>query len=341
MKKKLLVLFCMSALILLNGCGSSEKKKSKEVLPVVKKEVTSVSVVKPVVNEVKPEVKETPLPVKIETKSETKTEEKPNIIIVVFSNEEAAEMVKSIMLNGNYEIKGNKSEVIEIKKENKVEKKPEVKIETKVEPITEKVVKEEKKEIPTPVVAEKEIIKTEKKDISLEEVGEKIAEELNNKKDSEKVEEKDNKNIDIDKDGIPDYLDFAPNQILKDTLIAQGIQKVIITDDMKEADIKLSVQMTDELDKVIVAMKKDKTFKIKIIAHTNNIGDENVNLKLSEKRVVIAKNYLISKGIPADYVAVDWKGGSVPMVENDTKENRAKNKRLEVIFYIANIKVKK
>jgi outer membrane protein OmpA-like peptidoglycan-associated protein len=92
------------------------------------------------------------------------------------------------------------------------------------------------------------------------------------------------------------------------------------------------------LDIIANIMKKDKTLKIKIVAHTNNIGNETVNLKLSEKRALLAKAYLNKKGIPLNYVATAWKGGSEPMVSNDTKENRAKNKRLEVIFYIANVK---
>jgi outer membrane protein OmpA-like peptidoglycan-associated protein len=97
-------------------------------------------------------------------------------------------------------------------------------------------------------------------------------------------------------------------------------------------------EMQEELDLIASIMKKDKTLKIKIVAHTNNIGNETVNLKLSEKRALLAKAYLNKKGIPLNYVATAWKGGSEPMVSNDTKENRAKNKRLEVIFYIANVK---
>lgn len=334
MKKKFLVLFLVSTLFLLNGCSSSSKKKAKEPTPVVKKEIT------PVV-EVKPEVKSAPIVAKQEIKEEIKEENKPkevpNIIIVVLSKEDALEVINAIVPTAKYEIKGLEKIQTETKQDLKSEIKPETKLETPV--VTNKIV--ESKKVETNLVVanleNKEPVKIEQK----EPVSEKII--VENKIVAEPVKPKQeiDKISDTDKDGLPDYLDSVPNQVLKETLIAQGIQKVIITDDTKETDNKFTPQMMDELDKIAAIMKKDKTLKIKIIAHTNNIGDEKVNLKLSEKKSIMAENYLNSKGIPLDYVATDWKGESMPLVSNDTKENRDKNKRLEIIFYIVNLKSKK
>lgn len=346
MKKKLSVLSLISAIILLTGCSSSEKEKPKEPIPIVKTEVkpvaaeikTVITEVKAVTTETKPAVTE----VKSEIKTGEKTSEKTNVIIIVVSKEEASEILKSIISDGNYEIKGLKAEPME----TKTEIKPEIKIENKPVVSTEKIVKEEKIiPLTTAVtVAEATTVKVEKNNSVEEKITEKIKEEVTVKKEETPITvtlpSTDNNNADSDKDGIPDYLDDFPNQILKETLIAQGVQKLIIPDDMKETDNSLTPQMREELDKIAAIMKKDKTLKIKIISHTNNIGDEKVNLKLSEKRAAIAETYLNSRGIPLNYVAIDWKGGSMPIVNNDTKENRAKNKRLEIIFYIVNVKTK-
>lgn len=340
MKKKLLTCFIISALTLMTACGAANKKNEKVITPVPKVEVKPVETkteTKVLAPEVKPVRNETPKVEKLEPKTEEKTTEKPNIIILVVSKEEAADIIKSILPNGNVEIKGLKTETLDTKKENKTENI------VKTEITEPKIITEEKKEIAvvTPVVLEKETPKVEKKELPTVVTVEKPV-VLEEKKELTKTEVSAvDKNSDTDKDGVPDYLDSYPNEVLKTTLLSQGIQKVVITDTMKETDTILTAQMAEELDKIAAIMKKDKSLKIKIVAHTNNIGNETVNLKLSEKRALLAETYLNSKGVPLDYVATAWKGGSEPMVNNDTKENRAKNKRLEVIFYIVNIKAKK
>jgi OOP family OmpA-OmpF porin len=66
--------------------------------------------------------------------------------------------------------------------------------------------------------------------------------------------------------------------------------------------------------------------------HTDNVGNEDFNLKLSTKRAEAVKNYLINKGIAAERITAKGFGESMPIAPNDTEENRAINRRVE--FFI-------
>ncbi len=66
--------------------------------------------------------------------------------------------------------------------------------------------------------------------------------------------------------------------------------------------------------------------------HRQTQGDENFNIKLSAKRAEAVKNYLISKGVPANILTTKGFGSSKPIADNNTIEGRKKNRR--VVFVI-------
>ncbi len=72
--------------------------------------------------------------------------------------------------------------------------------------------------------------------------------------------------------------------------------------------------------------------KVKIVGHTSNEGKAKYNEKLSKKRAVAVLNYLVGKGISEDRMNAEGKGSSEPVAENDTDENKQKNRRIQFII---------
>jgi OOP family OmpA-OmpF porin len=66
--------------------------------------------------------------------------------------------------------------------------------------------------------------------------------------------------------------------------------------------------------------------------HTDSIGTEAYNQKLSERRAAAVKAYLVSKGIPSSKVTTIGKGETQPVATNKTKEGRQKNRRVDIEF---------
>ena len=64
--------------------------------------------------------------------------------------------------------------------------------------------------------------------------------------------------------------------------------------------------------------------------HTDSIGTEAYNQKLSMRRAEAVKAYLVGKGIPGERISIDGKGETQPVADNKTKEGRAQNRRVEV-----------
>ena len=70
---------------------------------------------------------------------------------------------------------------------------------------------------------------------------------------------------------------------------------------------------------------------IEIIGHTDDKGDERDNMSLSKLRAASVRDYLISKGHDASKMVTTGMGETRPVAANDTKEGRAKNRRVEIL----------
>lgn len=82
-----------------------------------------------------------------------------------------------------------------------------------------------------------------------------------------------------------------------------------------------------------VLAEKFKTMNTEVIiavGHTDSIGSDAYNQKLSERRAQAVKAYLVSKGVDAKRIYTEGKGEKQPIADNKTKEGRAKNRRVEV-----------
>jgi outer membrane protein OmpA-like peptidoglycan-associated protein len=71
---------------------------------------------------------------------------------------------------------------------------------------------------------------------------------------------------------------------------------------------------------------------LSIVGHTDDVGSDASNLDLSKRRANSVKNYLVSKGVIDAMVTTDGKGETMPIVANDSAENRSKNRRVEFVI---------
>jgi outer membrane protein OmpA-like peptidoglycan-associated protein/Tol biopolymer transport system component len=93
---------------------------------------------------------------------------------------------------------------------------------------------------------------------------------------------------------------------------------------------KLSDVSFIELTRVITLMKENPTLKVEIDAHTDDIGSDNYNLILSNKRAKSVMEYLTQNNIPVERFSAKGYGETQAKFKNDSDENRAKNRRVEL-----------
>jgi OOP family OmpA-OmpF porin len=85
-----------------------------------------------------------------------------------------------------------------------------------------------------------------------------------------------------------------------------------------------------KLDDLVSKLQGTDIEVVVATGHTDSVGSEAYNLKLSMRRANAVKAYLVSKGIPADRVFTEGKGESKPVASNKTSEGRARNRRVDV-----------
>lgn len=103
----------------------------------------------------------------------------------------------------------------------------------------------------------------------------------------------------------------------------------------KTASAELQASSNATLDKVADIIKKYPNLKMRIEGHTDNVGGEEYNQQLSERRANTIRDYLTQKaGVSADQITAVGMGKGGPIADNSTSEGRAQNRRVEFITYI-------
>ncbi|HKC36206.1 MAG TPA: OmpA family protein [Chitinophagaceae bacterium] len=148
---------------------------------------------------------------------------------------------------------------------------------------------------------------------------------------------------DRDKDGINDEEDKCPDVF--GVAAQQGCPEISaeVTKTVEYAaknvyfatgSTKLLKQSYKPLDELVKVLSANTSLKLKIDGHTDNVGADDFNMKLSDGRAASVKNYLASKGISADRLESEGYGETMPVADNKTAAGRTKNRRVEMkVFY--------
>jgi OOP family OmpA-OmpF porin len=134
---------------------------------------------------------------------------------------------------------------------------------------------------------------------------------------------------DSDGDGVLDNMDKCPKTPRGATVNSDGCwaYQGEIFFDFDKADIKPGAYPI--LDEALVVYEKNPGIKVEVQGYTDSIGSEEYNLGLSQRRAEAVEKYLEAKGVDPDAISAKGYGEANPVAPNDTKEGRAKNRRVE------------
>ncbi len=144
---------------------------------------------------------------------------------------------------------------------------------------------------------------------------------------------------DKDGDGVADIDDRCPDT--KGTIANKGCPEIAVEDVKKITQIankiffefdsdKLKVASLSQLDELATILNRYPEANLTIEGHTDDVGKDEYNLTLSQKRTESVKVYLISKGIPEARLTAIGYGETRPIADNKTELGRAKNRRVEL-----------
>jgi OOP family OmpA-OmpF porin len=147
------------------------------------------------------------------------------------------------------------------------------------------------------------------------------------------------KPLDSDGDGVEDTDDKCPNK--KGTKANQGCPDLSAADKAKID--KAFKNLLFETNKAIIkktsypslngladVMLNNPGMSLLLEGHTDDVGNDDANMRLSEQRAQAVKTYLVGRGIPDGYIDAKGYGETQPKVPNTNAANRAKNRRVEM-----------
>lgn len=138
---------------------------------------------------------------------------------------------------------------------------------------------------------------------------------------------------DTDGDGVIDRLDKCPDTMRAAKVDADGCMTLInleINFDTDKSEIKHSYD--SRVAEFAKAMNIDKRLKANIEAHTDSVGADKYNQKLSERRAASAVKALTDLGVDKSRIKAVGYGETRPTASNDTAEGRAENRRVEAVM---------
>ena len=137
---------------------------------------------------------------------------------------------------------------------------------------------------------------------------------------------------DSDGDGVPDDRDRCPG-----TPAGANVNQVgcwWVGDDNVLFDFdKAVIKSTFMLDEAVDVLKRNPDVNVEVQGHTDNVGDPDYNVGLSQRRADAVRDYMITKGIAPSRLRSKGYGMTRPHFSNDSEQGRALNRRVELHPY--------
>jgi len=83
------------------------------------------------------------------------------------------------------------------------------------------------------------------------------------------------------------------------------------------------------LDSIVDIVRRCPGLRVEVGGHTDNVGSDAVNLRLSQRRAASVTEYLVTKGVDPAQITSSGYGEARPVVDNATPENQRRNRRIE------------
>jgi outer membrane protein OmpA-like peptidoglycan-associated protein len=99
--------------------------------------------------------------------------------------------------------------------------------------------------------------------------------------------------------------------------------------DTNSANIKPGAR--EKLAKVTGILLVHPGLQVDVVGHTDNVGRDDYNQQLSERRAESVRAYLVQQGIPPRAVGTSGVGESLPVAGNETASGRQQNRRVELV----------
>ncbi len=130
---------------------------------------------------------------------------------------------------------------------------------------------------------------------------------------------------------IVDPKESVNNIITRDiTLTSKGETVVLNHLIFEQGKAVINPKSFQELDELVAMMKDSPKIEIQLEGHTDNVGNPQANLKLSQARVDAVKKYITTRGVSKNRIKTKAFGGSQAIAKENTEEARAKNRRVEM-----------
>lgn len=141
------------------------------------------------------------------------------------------------------------------------------------------------------------------------------------------------RDTDSDNDGVIDRLDRCPNTPVGNRVNANGCPPILLTLTgltFAHDSSRIDASSATILDRAVTSLKEANTVNVRIVGHTDSSGTDEYNQKLSERRAIAVRDYLVSKGIRATRLTTSGAGETSPISPNTTAVGRHENRRVEL-----------